>query len=47
MDSANMFSHPHVPERVASKEESEKPAEYPTFSDRPDKEASGVTKPSS
>jgi hypothetical protein len=46
MDSANLFSHPNVPETTQSKETSEKPAEYPTFSDRPDKETSGAAKPS-
>lgn len=47
MEIANLFSHPDVPESVQSKEQSEKPAEYPTFSDRPAKESSGISSPSS
>jgi hypothetical protein len=36
MDNSNLFSHPEAPEHVASGEVSQKPVEYPTFSDRPD-----------
>jgi hypothetical protein len=39
VDNSNLFSHPDAPEYVASGEASEKPVEYPTFSDRRDAEA--------
>ncbi len=42
MDSSNLFSHPEVPQHVASDEASEKPVENPRFSDRPDNQ-SGVS----
>jgi hypothetical protein len=35
MDNSNLFSHPETPEHIASSEVSQKPVEYPTFSDRP------------
>ena len=46
METGDLFSHPHVPERMQSDEGSTKPAEYPTFSDRPEKNASGAATPS-
>jgi hypothetical protein len=36
MDNSNLFSHPEAPERVAESQDSAKPVEHPTFSDRPD-----------
>lgn len=47
MDSSNLFSHPEVPENVASNEASAKPVEYPRFSDRPDNQtgASATQRP--
>jgi hypothetical protein len=35
MDNSNLFSHPAAPEHVDVDESSQKPVEYPTFSDRP------------
>jgi hypothetical protein len=42
MDNSNLFSHPEVPEHVASGEVSQKPVEHPTFSDRPDSGAAAA-----
>lgn len=42
MDNSNLFSHPEAPEHVASGEVSQKPVEYPTFSDRPDADVSAT-----
>ena len=39
MDSSNLFSHPHPPNVVSSSDTSEGPVEHPTFSDRPEKDA--------
>lgn len=47
MDSSNLFSHPEVPEHVASDEASAKPVEYPRFSDRPDNQSGASSEPRS
>jgi hypothetical protein len=36
MDSSELFSHPDRPESLPSAHWAKKPAEYPTFSDRPE-----------
>ena len=36
METSNLFSHPDAPESDSSGESSTEPAEYPTFSDRPE-----------
>lgn len=41
-----LFSHPDVPEPVSYDKRCEEPAEYPTFSDRPEPKAA-TAKPSS
>lgn len=40
---SNLFSHPDVQESVAHNERCAEPAEYPTFSDRPDTKAEAAT----
>ena len=40
---SNLFSHPDVPESVSYDKRCAEPAEYPTFSDRPETNASTAT----
>jgi len=37
---SNLFSHPDVPEAVSPNKGRTEPAEYPTFSDRPEPKTS-------
>jgi hypothetical protein len=43
MDSSALFSHPDLPQSVPSAELNKTPAEYPTFSDRPEKQRTSDT----
>ena len=43
MDNSNLFSHPDATKHVAAGEASAHPAEYPTFSDRPDVDTDVLT----
>lgn len=47
MDSSNLFSHPHPKNVVPSSDTSAEPVEHPTFSDRPEKDASAASTQSS
>jgi hypothetical protein len=47
MEISDLFSHPDVPEFVLSGERSTGPADYPIFSDRPEKDPPVATPPSS
>ena len=40
MESSDLFSHPYEPEVIAKREANTEPTEMPTFSDRPQKDAS-------
>jgi hypothetical protein len=46
METSNLFSHPDAPEFDPPGESSTEPAEYPTFSDRPEADAAVTTTPS-
>jgi hypothetical protein len=47
MKLSDLFSHPHKPEVVSSRDTSGAPVEHPTFSDRPEKDTPAVAPPSS
>jgi hypothetical protein len=47
MTSSDLFSHPEEPEFIPNREHSTEPVQAPAFSDRPRKDSTADTPPSS
>jgi len=47
MESSDLFSHPYEPEAVPNREAFNEPVQAPVFSDRPRKDSTADTPPSS
>jgi hypothetical protein len=47
MKSSDLFSHPYEPEFVEKSDRSAEPVEAPAFSDRPQRDSTSATPPSS